>query len=100
MPKNNSSTDIYKSEDVLLRKRLFGAMNVLYHTYNSILLRRVIKAKRARLDKKIRHNMERNRFYTGRVIYMTPKIILLRALIFLSTLFFRIATKLRSVGRS
>lgn len=97
MTKNNTNTD---SEDVALRKRLAGAVNVLYHTSNSLLLRRVIKAKRARLDKRIRSNMKRGRLYTGTVGYVTPKIIFLRSLLFVSTMLFRVATKLKSVGRA
>ena len=97
MPKNNTNID---TEEAELRKRLAGAVNVLYHASNSLLLRGVIKAKRARLDKKIRRNMKQGRLYVGNVNYATPKIVFLRTLLLLSTLFFRVATKLRSVGRA
>jgi hypothetical protein len=97
MPQNNMNTD---TEDAALRKRVAGAVNVLYHTYNSLLLRRVIKAKRECLDKKIRRNMKHDRLYAGNVNYITPRIIFLRSLLFLSTFFFRVATKLKSVGRA
>ena len=98
MPKNNISGDAYRAEDVALRRQFSGAANVLYHSYNSILLRSLIKSKRARLDKKIRHNMQQNRVYAGDVSYFTLKIISLRALLLLSTLLFKVATKLRSAG--
>lgn len=101
MPQNDMSGDAYENEDAALRRKFSGAANVLYHSYNSILLRSLIKTKRARLDKTIRRNMRQNRLYTGNVNYFAPKIIFLRALLFLSTFFFRVAMKLRSVvGRA
>lgn len=100
MPKNSLDIEPHESEDLVLRKRLSGAINILYHTSNTILLRRIIQAKRARLDRKIRRSVKQNKPFVENVSYATPKIIFLRLVLYSTTFLFRVATKLRSKGRA
>ncbi len=95
MAKNENNTNVHPDE-ALLKKNLKGAVNVIYHTSNSLLVRAITKSKRKQLDKNILNSMKNGSGgRVGNVYYITPRIITLKVTLLSLTLFFKLITRLR-----